>query len=184
MSRPTTITLTCGECSLFLLLVQMTNFPLFGVGDFTSPSAKPGGLTAQSAYVPDTVINPHPRFQAMTASIRERRGRKVSTAASASTKRMEQHAVKHVMQESDSAFFVPWEGVVSGTAGRKPQATVVGSNPCIDDGDLETLARFQVRRREPTARPPFRDLPPFAIRTPPIQHEGSRLSLHSKIRLT
>lgn len=57
----------------------MTNFPLFGVGDFTSPSAEPGGPTAQSEFVPDTVINPHPRFAALTANIRERRGRKVSS---------------------------------------------------------------------------------------------------------
>lgn len=65
--------------ALFPFILQMTNFPLFGVGDFTNPTAEPGGPTAQSEFVPDTVINPHPRFAALTANIRERRGRKVST---------------------------------------------------------------------------------------------------------
>ncbi|CAM9235173.1 unnamed protein product, partial [Hapterophycus canaliculatus] len=55
----------------------MTNFPLFGVGEFTDPPAQPGGPTAQSEFVPDSVINPHPRFAALTKNIRERRGRKV-----------------------------------------------------------------------------------------------------------
>ncbi|CAM9267298.1 unnamed protein product [Ectocarpus sp. 4 AP-2014] len=55
----------------------MTNFPLFGVGDFTTPPAEVGGPTAQSKFVPDSVINPHPRFAALTKNIRERRGRKV-----------------------------------------------------------------------------------------------------------
>lgn len=62
---------------LFHDTLQMTNFPLFGVGDFAHPSAEPGGPTTQSQYVPDTVINPHPRFAALTRNIRERRGRKV-----------------------------------------------------------------------------------------------------------
>ncbi|CAM9753113.1 unnamed protein product [Ascophyllum nodosum] len=55
----------------------MTNFPLLGVGEFTDPPATPGGPVAQSDYVPDSVINPHPRFAALTANIRERRGRKI-----------------------------------------------------------------------------------------------------------
>lgn len=56
----------------------MTNFPLFGVGDFTYPPEAPNGPIAQSDYVPDLVINPHPRFAALTTNIRERRGRKVN----------------------------------------------------------------------------------------------------------
>ncbi|CAN0540987.1 unnamed protein product, partial [Scytosiphon promiscuus] len=43
----------------------------------TDPPASPEGPIAQSQYVPDSVINPHPRFAALTANIRERRGRKV-----------------------------------------------------------------------------------------------------------
>lgn len=51
----------------------MTNFPQFGVGDFTDPPTEPGGEYSQSSYVSDAVINPHPRFGALTANIRERR---------------------------------------------------------------------------------------------------------------
>ena len=70
----------------------MTCFPLMGVGDFVSlpemttdhtvPSrhASSSGMhvrgpVANSAYVPDVVINPHPRFGALTKNIRVRRGR-------------------------------------------------------------------------------------------------------------
>ena len=49
-------------------------FPLIGVGDFTEPAAAPNGPTARSLYIPDEAINPHPRFGALTANIRERRG--------------------------------------------------------------------------------------------------------------
>ena len=52
-------------------------FPLLGVGTFTEPPHAPGGPTAQSLFVPDALINPHPRFPALTANIRERRGAKV-----------------------------------------------------------------------------------------------------------
>ena len=52
-------------------------FPLLGVGTFTEPPHPPGGPTAQSLFVPDALINPHPRFPALTANIRERRGAKV-----------------------------------------------------------------------------------------------------------
>ena len=52
-------------------------FPLLGVGTFTEPPHPPGGPAAQSLFVPDALINPHPRFPALTANIRERRGAKV-----------------------------------------------------------------------------------------------------------
>eukprot|EP00903_Cladosiphon_okamuranus_P016078 g14842.t1 len=55
----------------------MTNFPLFGVGCFTSPPAEPPGPKLQSEYVPDSAIYPHPRFEAATEYIRQRRGRKI-----------------------------------------------------------------------------------------------------------
>lgn len=67
----------------------MTCFPLMGVGDFvaapdsataTPPTGTGGshgwhvrGPVAYSAYVPDDVINPHPRFGALTRNIRVRR---------------------------------------------------------------------------------------------------------------
>lgn len=51
-----------------------TNFPLFGVSQFTSPSSEPHGPIARSTYVADTCINPHPRFGALTQNIRSRRG--------------------------------------------------------------------------------------------------------------
>jgi glutamate--cysteine ligase catalytic subunit len=55
----------------------VVNFPHMGVGDFTSPSASPGGAASESSSVPDSCINPHPRFGTLTANIRKRRGSKV-----------------------------------------------------------------------------------------------------------
>mmetsp|Transcript_52822 Transcript_52822/g.98952 ORF Transcript_52822/g.98952 Transcript_52822/m.98952 type:complete len:703 (+) Transcript_52822:64-2172(+) len=52
-------------------------FPLMGVGDFVHPSAPPGGEASKSEFVPDTCINPHPRFATLTGNIRRRRGDKV-----------------------------------------------------------------------------------------------------------
>ncbi|CAN0517728.1 unnamed protein product, partial [Scytosiphon promiscuus] len=65
----------------------MTCFPLMGVGDFVAPPDLTGehvvrhasssgmhvrGPVANSAYVPDDIINPHPRFGALTKNIRVR----------------------------------------------------------------------------------------------------------------
>ncbi|CAM9741582.1 unnamed protein product [Ascophyllum nodosum] len=74
----------------------MTCFPLMGVGDFVAPpdaadAAGPEGAprccvptlchvrgpVANSAYIPDEIINPHPRFGALTKNIRARRGENV-----------------------------------------------------------------------------------------------------------
>ena len=52
-------------------------FPMMGVGTFTAPAHPPGGPIAQSLFVPDAVINPHPRFGALTRNIRSRRGERV-----------------------------------------------------------------------------------------------------------
>lgn len=60
-----------------LIAPTLTNFPLLGVGDFTSPSHPVGGPISESALVPDACINPHPRFGALTQNIRSRRGNKV-----------------------------------------------------------------------------------------------------------
>lgn len=57
--------------------VTMVAFPTFGVGSFTLPPHPPGGPVSESLYVPDAVINPHPRFGTLTANIRKRRGQKV-----------------------------------------------------------------------------------------------------------
>merc|ERR1711871_14549 len=52
-------------------------FPLMGVGSFTHPSYSNSGPIACSRYVPDELINPHPRFGTLTANIRTRRGSNV-----------------------------------------------------------------------------------------------------------
>lgn len=55
----------------------MTNFPLLGVADTINSSEPFSAPSSQSIYLPDHVINPHPRFAALTRNIRERRGSKV-----------------------------------------------------------------------------------------------------------
>lgn len=42
-------------------IVSMTMFPLLGVGEFTIPHDTANSIT-RSLFVPDVVINPHPRF--------------------------------------------------------------------------------------------------------------------------
>jgi len=54
-----------------------TCFPLLGVGDFIHNAAAFSSPHSLSVNVPDYVINPHPRFPAMTENIRARRGMKV-----------------------------------------------------------------------------------------------------------
>lgn len=59
------------------LLLTFTTFPLMGAEDFTWPHYKPFGKIARSLFLPDEIINPHPRFGTLTGNIRERRGGKV-----------------------------------------------------------------------------------------------------------
>lgn len=55
----------------------ITAFPMMGVGEFTDPPAPVNGPYASSKWVPDAVINPHPRFGTLTRNIRKRRGSNV-----------------------------------------------------------------------------------------------------------
>ena len=56
---------------------QVTCFPLLGVDDFIQDPLPFDAPHSQSEYLPDYIINPHPRFAALTRNIRERRGAKV-----------------------------------------------------------------------------------------------------------
>jgi glutamate--cysteine ligase catalytic subunit len=61
------------------IVPYVTSFPLMGTEDFVA--LPPDGFSApysQSEYVPDHVINPHPRFAALVRNIRTRRGSKVN----------------------------------------------------------------------------------------------------------
>lgn len=58
-------------------LSALVSWPLLGVGSFTNPPLKPGGDVSESYFLPDGVINPHPRFATLTRNIRLRRGKKV-----------------------------------------------------------------------------------------------------------
>ena len=55
-------------------------FPLLGaLGDDGSvPPVPVGGPVTESEYIGDAIINPHPRFAALSANIRKRRGEKVN----------------------------------------------------------------------------------------------------------
>ncbi|CEO95021.1 unnamed protein product (mitochondrion) [Plasmodiophora brassicae] len=58
-------------------LMSMASFPLLGVGTHTDPPLPAGGPITTSSYVPDAVMNPHPRFPCLTENIRKRRTDKV-----------------------------------------------------------------------------------------------------------
>lgn len=62
-------------------VVSCTSFPLLGFESFCLPwvDEKDGisGPAANSLFVPDSVINDHPRFPCLTQNIRQRRGSKV-----------------------------------------------------------------------------------------------------------
>lgn len=55
----------------------MTCFPLLGVGDFVKDPQPFAAPHSKSEFIPDSIINPHPRFAALTRNIRSRRGCKV-----------------------------------------------------------------------------------------------------------
>lgn len=60
------------------IVPTMSCFPMLGVGlDSTYPSYPANGPVAESLFVPDEVIFPHPRFPTLSANIRKRRGEKV-----------------------------------------------------------------------------------------------------------
>jgi glutamate--cysteine ligase catalytic subunit len=59
------------------LLVSMPAWPMMGVGTFTDPALPAGGPIANSRFLPDGLINPHPRFGTLTRNIRLRRGQNV-----------------------------------------------------------------------------------------------------------
>ena len=59
--------------------ITLTSFPRLGCpGVFTDPFHHPTGEASRSQFVPDEIINTHPRFRTLTANIRSRRGRKVA----------------------------------------------------------------------------------------------------------
>lgn len=55
----------------------MSTFPMLGVHDYPHGEGSRGPV-ANSEYLSDNVINPHPRFAALTRNIRKRRGENVS----------------------------------------------------------------------------------------------------------
>ena len=60
------------------ILLTIVNFPRLGAGIFAEPWSSTLGPNARSIFVPDDVTNVHPRFQTLTANIRERKGEKVN----------------------------------------------------------------------------------------------------------
>ena len=59
-------------------LLTITTFPLLGSGNFVTPSFAAGGAAAHSLFVPDEIINLHPRFKTLASNIRQRRQAKVA----------------------------------------------------------------------------------------------------------
>ena len=61
-------------------LLTLTAFPTLGATT-PQPAASGGGEFGRSAYLPDEITFPHPRFLTMTRNIRERRGELVNITA-------------------------------------------------------------------------------------------------------
>lgn len=59
-------------------LMSITSFLRLGAGQFTTPGQATFGPVARSLFIPDAVINSHPRFATLTQNIRLRRGRNVA----------------------------------------------------------------------------------------------------------
>jgi glutamate--cysteine ligase catalytic subunit len=55
----------------------VTCFPLMGVDDFIYEPEEFSAPYSQSNFLPDYIVNPHPRFPALTSNIRHRRQQKV-----------------------------------------------------------------------------------------------------------
>ncbi|KAJ2534939.1 glutamate--cysteine ligase, partial [Coemansia sp. RSA 1933] len=60
------------------VLLSVGSYPNLGSGDFLIPPHKANGQFSRSLFLPDEVINPHPRFRTLAGNIRERRGSKVA----------------------------------------------------------------------------------------------------------
>ena len=84
-------------------LFSMTCFPRMGTPNFTLPNlpvnAHEDGVS-NSIYIPDEAINPHPRFPALTANIRKRRGEKVAISVPIYKDR---HTDKTLQRQADHA---------------------------------------------------------------------------------
>ncbi|KAJ2422663.1 glutamate--cysteine ligase, partial [Coemansia sp. RSA 2531] len=60
------------------IILSVGSYPELGSGDFLDPPHKANGPFSRSLFLPDEVINPHPRFRTLAGNIRERRGSKVA----------------------------------------------------------------------------------------------------------
>ncbi|BFZ62030.1 glutamate--cysteine ligase [Saitoella coloradoensis] len=58
--------------------ITLTSYPRLGCERFTDPYYPPTGAASRSLFLPDEIINPHPRFPTLTANIRSRRTEKVA----------------------------------------------------------------------------------------------------------
>ena len=83
------------------IVPTMSCFPMLGVGDSTFPSFPPRGPVAESLFIPDQAIFPHPRFPTLSANIRKRRGEKVHIA------RPKYVDINTVIDESFPKGFIP-----------------------------------------------------------------------------
>ncbi|KAJ2059641.1 glutamate--cysteine ligase [Coemansia sp. S146] len=60
------------------IILSVGSYPALGSGDFFDPPHKANGPFSRSLFLPDEVINPHPRFRTLAGNICERRGAKVA----------------------------------------------------------------------------------------------------------
>jgi glutamate--cysteine ligase catalytic subunit len=74
------------------IVPTLSCFPMLGVGESTYPAFAADGPVAQSLFIPDEAIFPHPRFPTLSANIRKRRGEKVHIAR---PKFIDKHTVIH-----------------------------------------------------------------------------------------
>lgn len=131
-------------------------FPLLGAhGDILHGAPEEGTNVARSAYLDDAVINPHPRFAALTANIRARRGSQVNIRvplfSDVNTPEYQTLAASEHDCACDPDALMTWPYGRSDRFGLPDGYVAIGCSGTTgpDAGDPITLQKYTVDVREP-----------------------------------
>ncbi|OQR93434.1 glutamate-cysteine ligase catalytic subunit [Achlya hypogyna] len=110
----------------------VTAFPLLGVGDYVAPPVNRVGPIANSLYIDDRIINPHPRFGTLTANIRTRRTENVDIRVpifkDVHTKQMLEDEAAWVAEHARPTYGDATSAIKSPQRGNSPKKEVAPSS--------------------------------------------------------